>query len=111
MLGKEGAIGSRTLPLEEASRDVESGKEIPNEEDGYNLPVEKPALGREDSGWRRPPTPVHLEEGHPARGELRALQEDKEDEQGMTHNTVNKLGWKCHTRDLSRACQLKNDGW
>ena len=24
---------------------------------------------------------------------------------------INKLGWKCHTRDLSRACQQKNDGF
>ena len=23
----------------------------------------------------------------------------------------NKLSWKCHTRDLKRACQHKNEGW
>ena len=29
----------------------------------------------------------------------------------ISDNSTDKLGWKCHTRDLSRACQPKNDGW
>ena len=85
MLVREGAIGSRTLPLREASRDVELGKEIPNEEDGCDLPLENPALERGESGWMRPPNnggtapdqgtpiPAHPVKGHPAGEEHWAL--------------------------------------
>ena len=52
---REGAKESRTLPTREANGDVESGKGITNDDDGYNHPLEKAALRREDAGWMRIP--------------------------------------------------------
>ena len=82
VLVREGAIGSRTLPVREASRDVELGKETPNEDVGCEPPPENPALERGESGLMRPPntcettpdwrtqTPVHPVKGQHAGEEL-----------------------------------------
>ena len=100
MLVREGAIGSRTLPVREASRDVELGKETPNEEVGCEPPPENPALERGESGWMRPPNnggttpdqgtpaPVHPVKALPAGEEHGALQEEKEEEKEMIRNTA-----------------------
>ena len=76
------------------------GGETPNEEVSCEPPPGNPALERGESGWMRPPnnggttpdrgtpTPVHPVKGQPAGEEHGALQEEKEEEKGMIHNTA-----------------------
>ena len=101
VLVREGAIGSGTLPVREANRDVEFGGESPSKEASCEPPPGSPALERGVSGRMRPPsnggatpdqgtpTTAHPVEALHAGGEYGALHEEKEEEKEMIYAASN----------------------
>ena len=54
---------------------------------------------------RQKPEPNDLNETKKSSGEADIVEKERK------KYIRNKLGWKCHTQDLRRACRHKIDGW